>query len=259
MIIHDNIDNFLAADLHGDLSEEERSALHTHLVECAGCRKAHQETKIMNNILEENLASEKPDGAFEQRMLAGFRNRISSRNGGIIDFIAAIPTFRTARIIAYALVILALVELGRNLTGEAPQRRDLGLLSFAAKIGKSKQIRSGASGAQDFIQKANTPSGPESPLAQAAESGAASAETKLATAERVVVTGSEIPTAEEVTPSFEVAASPNPALANRKLIRNATMDLEVTSFDEARQKITDSRAAKSRDMCKELSEHETRR
>ncbi|MGH8101943.1 MAG: anti-sigma factor family protein, partial [Chthoniobacterales bacterium] len=67
MIIHDNIDNFLAADLHGDLSENERNALHTHLVECADCRKAHQETKIMNKILEETLANEKPDGAFEQR------------------------------------------------------------------------------------------------------------------------------------------------------------------------------------------------
>ena len=36
--VHDEIDNWLAADVHGELYEEERSALHTHLVECAACR-----------------------------------------------------------------------------------------------------------------------------------------------------------------------------------------------------------------------------
>ena len=35
--VHDEIDNWLAADIHGELSDDERSALHTHLVECAAC------------------------------------------------------------------------------------------------------------------------------------------------------------------------------------------------------------------------------
>src|SRR6266542_1419890 len=69
--IHDEIDNWLAGDLHGELSDEERSALHAHLVDCAACRKTHQETKLMNKILEDTLAQEKADPAFEQRMLAG--------------------------------------------------------------------------------------------------------------------------------------------------------------------------------------------
>src|SRR5205823_10583097 len=56
MIIHDNIDNFLAAGSHGDLSEDEHSALHAHLNDCAGCRTLHQETKLMDKLLEENLA-----------------------------------------------------------------------------------------------------------------------------------------------------------------------------------------------------------
>ena len=79
--IHDKIDNYLAADLHGELLENERNALHTHLVECATCRKAHQETKAMNKILEETLAQEKPDPAFEQRMLVSFRS-LASRSEG---------------------------------------------------------------------------------------------------------------------------------------------------------------------------------
>ncbi|MBO0696330.1 MAG: zf-HC2 domain-containing protein, partial [Verrucomicrobia bacterium] len=77
--IHDEIDTWLVADLHGELSDTERSALHTHLVDCAACRRTHQETKTMNKILEETLAQEKADPAFEQRMLAGFRNRVPQR------------------------------------------------------------------------------------------------------------------------------------------------------------------------------------
>ena len=75
-IIHDEIENWLAADIHGELSDEEQRQLHTHLVECAACRKTHQETKTMHKILEETLAQQKADPTFEQRMLSGFRNRI---------------------------------------------------------------------------------------------------------------------------------------------------------------------------------------
>ncbi len=53
--VHDEIDTWLAADLHGELSDKERDALHAHLVDCAACRKTHQEIKTMNKILEETL------------------------------------------------------------------------------------------------------------------------------------------------------------------------------------------------------------
>src|SRR6266516_1449187 len=92
--IHDEIDNWLAADLYDELSENEISVLHAHLVDCATCRKIHQETKTMNKILEETLAQEKPDPAFEQRMLAGFRNRAPQRSGlvkSIIDLMRLRP------------------------------------------------------------------------------------------------------------------------------------------------------------------------
>src|SRR4029453_1357883 len=78
--IHGEIDAWLAADLHGELSGNEQSALHAHLVDCAACRKTHQEIKVMNKILEETLAQERPDPVFEQRMLAGFRSRVPQRH-----------------------------------------------------------------------------------------------------------------------------------------------------------------------------------
>src|SRR5918996_2140738 len=115
--IHEEIDNWLAADIHGELSEAERSALHTHLVECAACRKAHQENKIMNKILEETLATEKPDPAFEQRMLSSFRKRIPQRNG-LVKSIVDLMRLRAVQITAAAALLLGLVQIGRMITGE---------------------------------------------------------------------------------------------------------------------------------------------
>ena len=119
MTIHDEIDNYLAADLHSELSDEERNALHTHLVECADCRKLHQETKNMNRVLEEKFASEKPDAAFEQRMLAGFRNRMPQKTGSIAKFIVDLMRLRATQITAVAALLLALVQVGRMITGES--------------------------------------------------------------------------------------------------------------------------------------------
>ena len=124
--VHDEIDNWLAADLYGELSDEEQRELHTHLVECAACRKTHQETKTMNKILEETLAQQKPDPAFEQRMLAGFRNRIPERTG-LIKLLADLMRLRAAQVTAVAAVLLGLVQLGRMITRETattPRARD---------------------------------------------------------------------------------------------------------------------------------------
>src|SRR5437867_10171339 len=124
--IHDEIDNWLAADIHGELSDDERGMLHTHLVECAACRKSYQENKVMNKILEETLAQEKPDPAFEQRMLAGFRNRIPPRSG-FMKLLADLMHLRAAQITAVAAILLALVQVGRMITGESattPRNRE---------------------------------------------------------------------------------------------------------------------------------------
>src|SRR6266436_9917100 len=115
--VHNEIDNWLAADLHGDLSDAERSALHAHLLDCAACRKAHQETKTMNKILEETFAQEKPDLHFEQRMLAGFRNRIPQRIG-LVKVLVDLMRLRATQIAAVAAALLGLVQIGRMITGE---------------------------------------------------------------------------------------------------------------------------------------------
>src|SRR5712671_3388235 len=134
--VHNEIDNWLAADLHGELSDAERSALHAHLLDCAACRKAHQETKTMNKILEETLAQEKPDLRFEQRILAGFRNRVPQR-AGLVRLLVYLMRLRPVQITAVAAVLLGLVQLGRMITGEdasaVPGRKEYTRAQFAAK------------------------------------------------------------------------------------------------------------------------------
>ena len=116
--LHNEIEAWLAADIHGQLSEQERDALHQHLVECKACRQLHQEEKIMHKLLEEKLATEKADPTFEQRMLSGFRRRIPDNRGGLARFLVNALRSRVTQIAAAAVVLLALVQTGRVITHE---------------------------------------------------------------------------------------------------------------------------------------------
>jgi hypothetical protein len=251
--IHDELDNWLAADLFGELSDEEQRQLHTHLVECAVCRKTYRETKTMNKILEETLAQQKSDPAFEQRMLARFRQRIPARDG-LLKLLADLMRLRAARVTTVAAVLLGLVLLGGMFTREtaiAPQGRDryanerllerpsqfaamssmpqrmppTTLAGTLSTSGKSDELADGKP--QDLA----LPAPPPSSLMEARAKSTSSAE-----AERVIVTGSNVPVAEETGP--QLGETPAPELANRKLIRNATVELEIASFDDAVQKVT---------------------
>jgi Domain of unknown function (DUF4349) len=293
MTIHDNIDEFLSADLHSELSDEERNALHSHLVECAHCRQAHQETKAMNKVLEEKFENEKPDIAFEQRMLAHFRNGVSKRRGAISNFFLDVTRMRTVRVAAAAAV---LVMMGAWLTGVRfgflgqPDERSMaemmqgnslddlrGRLSWPEQkaemleearkrvalqpefaeseeasvakaapaasptIGretnaKSDITRLGVRSPTDIVKRlpASTTAGIPENAAKSAVAEAAPAQEKD---ESSLNKNGEM-MAEVTAP--ELAASPTASaiLANRKLIRNATVELEIVSFDTAVQKIT---------------------
>src|SRR5438876_5958689 len=249
--IHDKIDNYLAADLHGELLENERNALHTHLVECATCRKAHQETKAMNKILEETLAQEKSDPAFEQRMLASFRSRIPQRRG-LVKLLVDLMRLRAVQVTAVAAVLLALVQVGRIITGEgitAPRNREYAAEEQSAAqpaqlpLSSSNEVgalsKSGNRRDNETDQLAAGKSFARGQVAAAAAAPQAEAKDKKqerAEVERTVVTGSNIAPAKEVGPNL--VESPASALANRKLIRNAQVQLEIVGFDAAVQKIT---------------------
>src|SRR5436190_6933945 len=195
--IHDEIDSWLAADLHGELSNSERNALHAHLVDCGACRKTHQEIKVMNKILEETLAHQKPDPAFEQRMLSGFRNRLPQRIG-LVKLLLRLMRLRATQIAAVAAVLLGLVQIGRMITGEpvsTPRERERYIgEQFAAQppqvpasragqsdaLAKSGEVAAGRS--QGLALKEPPPPAP----AQSKDEGRSAAEV-----EGTIVTGSD--------------------------------------------------------------------
>jgi hypothetical protein len=263
--VHDEIDNWLVADLYGELSEEDRRQLHTHLVECATCRKIHQETKTMNKILEETLAQQKPDPAFEQRMLAGFRHRIPEKTG-LLKLLADLMRLRATQITAVTAVLFGLVQVGRMITGEnamtalprdrytndrlleqpsqsggtfgMPQRMPpTTLTSTLGAVDKSDEPAAREPGGVALSAPA-PPSGIRSELAKTPGTFAAPlAPAKAAQAETgAKEAGSGEAMNSAVEPSS--AETPAPELANRKLIRNANVELEIVSFDDALQKIT---------------------
>jgi Domain of unknown function (DUF4349)/Putative zinc-finger len=264
--IHDEIDNLLTADIHGELSEDERGALHAHLVECAACRKAHQENKVMNKILEETLAHEKPDPAFEQRMLSGFRSRIPQRSG-LVKLLADLMRLRATQITAVAAVLLALVQIGRMITGEGtalPRTREyVSGEEFAAapaqvapaltdelsalrksENGRDKGIAASkpesASGTT-APQPATSPATPQQSEVRPEfleENEAASGKTRSIKAPQIASSEESEPMLMPVESPKNAPASSDAATANRKLIRNAKVELEILSFDNAVQKIT---------------------
>src|SRR5213083_1063080 len=250
--IHNEIENWLAADLHGELSESEQSALHAHLVDCAACRKTHHETKTMNRILEETLAHEKPDPAFERRMLAGFRNRIPERTG-VSKVLANLMRLRATQITAVAAVLLGLVQIGRMLTGEnaapLPSRENYTSEGFVAQppqagatgadqstsLAKSDELTRGRS--QDLALNEPPPPPPAAPASRSElDKEAAARPMGLAAAKVAAATPQNLSRAEQA--EAKPGETPAPAQANRKLIRNATVQLEIVSFDDAVQKIT---------------------
>jgi anti-sigma factor RsiW len=255
--VHEEIDNWLAADLYGELSGEEQRQLHTHLVDCAACRRTHQEIKTMNKILEETVAQQKPDPHFEQRMLSGFRNRIPEKTG-LFKLVADLMRTRAAQIAALAAVLLGLVQLGRMITGETataplartnyaneqlselPSQATGGLVpARASALDKADELAAGKP--KDLALAPPPPMAAETRSTVERDlkaSPATVAPVETAQAEMAV----KEPGTEAGAMNYETepssAETPAPELANRKLIRNATVELEIVSFDDAVQKIT---------------------
>ena len=266
--IHEQIDELLAADLHGELGAAERDALHGHLVECADCRRAFQEQKNMHKLLNETLADEKADPAFEQRMVSRFRDRVPQRSA-FVNMISNLLRVRAVQLTAVAALLLALAQMGKMITGESARPLARGEYAGAMPGSGLARAKSDADG-RSFAASARPRSAPSSgvvaqeappppppPQDKANQPGeglrqlpsfVGSTKTKKAeskdeenrptseteSALPVTVYGADVESRQGAT---AVPEGPSPA-ANRKLVRNATAELEVISFEEAIQKIT---------------------
>ncbi|HKP02372.1 MAG TPA: DUF4349 domain-containing protein [Chthoniobacterales bacterium] len=252
--IHEQIDELLAADLHDELTAAERDGFHAHLVECAECRQAFQEGKTMNRILNETLAQKKADAAFEQRMVSRFRERVPKR-AGLISLIADLMRVRAVQLTAAAAVLLTLAQMGKMLTGEFSMTPKTPYdVTVAFNQAPTEQEKPGASREADgLLSKADgrtknvAPStvAPPPPPMDAVTSSAprpqtealrAPVKTKKAEFKDEKADAADV-TAETPTEPSASALTVGPT-ANRKLVRNATAEMEVASFDESVQKIT---------------------
>src|SRR5438876_1398383 len=208
----------------------------------------------MNKVLEETLAHQKPDPAFEQRMLAGFRRRAPQR-AGLVKLLVDVMRLRAVQITAVAAALLGLVQIGRMITGEnatsqheryaeaevaAPQPPE-SRPSQADALGRSGGIAAGRP--QDFaIEAPPAPPAARSKFQREGKVGATTVATGKATQAETTESDASVASSESSANAEEAGKSsvetPAPELANRKLIRNATVELEIVSFDSAVQKIT---------------------
>ena len=249
--IHEQIDELLAADLHGELSAAERDAFHAHLVDCADCRQAFQEEKNMHKLLNETIADKKADAGFEQRMVARFRDRVPQRPG-LVQLITNLVRLRAVQLTAAAALLLSMVQMGRMITGEsaAPMvRREDATSTQESELAKSPpgplrnsvaltaKTDSQGRGVDQFASSISAPA--SGVLAPPPAQDKAERDVSAAKLKKADFKDEQSPNEPRPTAETESALPPSPGpTANRKLVRNATAELEVISFDDAVQKIT---------------------
>jgi len=251
---HEQIDKLLAADLHDELTAAERDEFHAHLVECAECRQAFQEGKNMNRILNETMADKKADAAFEQRMVSRFRDRVPKRSG-LISLITDLMRVRAVQLTAAAAILLALAQTGRMITGESATPKTRHENSVALEEYRSDQDKPGATRENGVLAKTDgrtkaldvsaqspVPPPPLDSVTSKAPKPQTEALRSVTKTKKTEFKDAKTPAsvAETSNDTEEPSASPSAVgpTANRKLIRNATAELEVVSFDESIQKIT---------------------
>lgn len=260
--IHDDIEPWLAASVHDQLSAEERTQLQEHLATCEACRALHQQEITMNQIITSALEDAKPDLSFEQRVLSGFREKVPAHTA-LAPLLANLFRYRATQIAAVAALLLTLVQVGRLVThetagstgafasssetamaGNESQERD----RFATGAKEDKEVRRELAGGAMSKSSADARK-PAAPLAAttfstgASDNVAALADTAKMQAEPpppVVAEerGDLSPLRARQNQNAETPNAPVPAETTRKLVRNAQVELEVLAFEEAVQKIT---------------------
>ena len=266
--IHEDIEPWLAAAVHGQLSVEEKTAFQQHVAECASCRQLFEEEQTMSRMIENTLSAARPDLGFEQRIVSKFRRQAPAR----ANWFAALSNLmrmRATQIAGVAALLLALVQMGRIVTGEGASvisemqpmaapvattgARDRGERSATGGATREARPTAGMLGRNGAPQAKNTfadqaPPAPASappPMAAMANEAVETkdAPTSRAARQQMAAAPSDASAADQEF-AEEGPAEPDPATqsgkpdANRKLVRNAQVELEVLKFDEAVQRIT---------------------
>lgn len=263
--IHDDIESWLAAAVHDELSPEERREFEAHLASCASCRALHQEQLNISNMIQNTFNVERPDSAFEQRVLSSFRRTAPQSRGNVISFFGRLMQARATQITALAAVLLGLTQLGRLITDESfaqPAAETSGFARQPAPVSAAQQPRPAIAPPSlresrlELSKNRQPPAAPAAappaagghalsaapPAQAAAPKPKAAGADNAASFETPAEHESEVDAAlTEYSPEAGVEPSPGVGVGvpdNRKLIRNAQVELEVVKFDDAVQRIT---------------------
>jgi hypothetical protein len=257
-IIHDEIESWLAADVHDQLSNAERATFQQHLANCASCRALQQEEKQMDQLLESTLATESADPAFEQRMISRFREKIPAPDNGFISFLTGLMRMRAAQITAVVALLITLVQFGKLVSGEG--REFLGRQSMSAfapaRAADEEKLVAGVmsrSAAQGLADTGAARQAKDDRLTDTLTAEAAPKDLKKSLADKT-----EPPAAPKVAELQQNASDrpdearakkenriENPAVPapvtpadSRKLIRNAQLELQVVNYEATVQRLT---------------------
>jgi hypothetical protein len=254
--IHNEIESWLAADVHDQLLSEERAAFEQHLATCPTCRALQQEEKNMNQLLENTLAKESADPAFEQRMVSRFRDEVPGPSGGLISFFSGLMRMRAAQITAVAALLLTLVQVGRMVTGEQqsflldfrsanvaePLRRNSVLMTRTAQSDIPPAEKTGALAKESRATDALSFGAPaESTMGLEDKAKLVPAAPPAPLTTRQESDRPESPDAEASGGNkLEGQVVPAPAAPpdSRKLIRNAQLELQVVNYEATVQRLT---------------------
>lgn len=260
-----------AASLLGDLSPEEQAAWATQLERDPQARARHEELTAMNTMLHSHHVTAAPAPDFEQRMVGNFRRR--ARREPLLARLARYVRLPAVYIPAAAAALLALVQLGSTITGErvnVPRAIEAGkdvsneLVFMARGTGAGSQTAIGndsereLSGSNTYTGTTTFQSGltvtrgetsskvqPNAPVAPAAQPALSSelAKNEWSANKPVPANGVREQAQEPVDDvsggAGEGASIPAAPAESRKLIRNASVAVEVKAFDDAAQKVTD--------------------
>jgi Domain of unknown function (DUF4349)/Putative zinc-finger len=265
--IHAEIESWLAADVHDQLSSDERAALQQHLTGCESCRTLQQEEKNMHQLLENTLAKESADPAFEQRMLSRFRDKAPAPGGGLISLFSNLMRTRAAQITAVAALLLTLVQVGKMVTrqGEtlfllsAPMRERSTVadartivtgsnIPMAEETGPNPTLninrdlinKSGQEAKANEATDAVSSTAPEEFRKDLADKLAPAAPTSFAAESARQEGGPPEDTGALGGNKVEGTTVPAPVTPadTRKLVRNAQLDLQVVNYEAAVQRLT---------------------
>src|SRR3712207_2441676 len=103
--IHEDIEPWLAAAVHDELSPKEAAQFQEHLASCDRCRALHAEELTMSKMITSTLQPAKPDFGFEQRIVSGFRRGAPVR-AGLRELLGRLVQHRAIRIAAAALLLV---------------------------------------------------------------------------------------------------------------------------------------------------------